>query len=221
MSVGDFVELCAKASLEGRTVAGPDGTHHLRFGWFHKPPRPVDRQAYLDLGVASGASRGPDNAPVTIVSFLDIANPHGFGGQMIATLSEVLATHADVRVVVKLCPLSPAHEIPAEAVYAAHAQGALWPMLERIAANLERLALHDLVDHAIALGLDAPQFRADLERRAFRDAVELDQDQMAAMEIDALPHALINGRRVFGALPAATYADAVERALRRARLAVR
>lgn len=53
-------------------------------------------------------------------------------------------------------------------------------------------------------------------RRAFRELVELDQDHQRAMDIDALPHALVNGQRVHGALPVATYLAAVERARRRA-----
>jgi predicted DsbA family dithiol-disulfide isomerase len=59
--------------------------------------------------------------------------------------------------------------------------------------------------------------RADLERRAFHDAVELHQGHRRAMEIDALPSALVNGRRLHGALPATTCLDAVERARWRAR----
>ena len=63
---------------------------------------------------------------MTIVCFLDIAHPWGFGGKAIAALSEVLESHPEgVRVVVKLCPMLPEHALAAEAVHAAHAQGAL------------------------------------------------------------------------------------------------
>jgi predicted DsbA family dithiol-disulfide isomerase len=166
--------------------------------------------------VAAGASRGPASAPVTIVSFLDIADPWGFGGTSIAAWREVLARYPrHVRLVIKLCPWQPEHNLAAEAVYAAQAQGAVWPMLERVAASPERQALEDLVGYATALRLDAARFRTDLERHTFRDAVELDRDQMTAMDIDGLPSALVNGSRVHGALPATAYADAIERALRR------
>jgi protein-disulfide isomerase len=200
--------------------AHPVSTRHVQFGWALEVPQPIDRQAYLDLGVANGPSQSPPGAPVTVVSFLDIGHPWGFARKSLAAWREVLARYPrDVRLVVKLCPLSTDHGLAAEAVHAAGAQGAFWPMLDRVAASPERQALDDLVAHARALDLDASRLRADLERRAFRDAVEVDRDHQLAMEIEALPHALVNGRRVHGALPAETWLDAVEQALRRARIA--
>lgn len=218
MSVGGFVALCARARLEGLSVGGPDGTRHVRFGWTPEILGAIDREAYVDLGVAAGPSRGPASAPVTVVSFLDIAHPWGFGRQSLAAWCEVLARYPrDVRLVVKLCPLSPDHQLVAEAVHAAGAQGGFWPMLDRVAASWACPTLDDLVACAGQLDLDARRLRADLERGGFRDAVELDQDQQRAMEIDSLPSALVNGQRVHGALPAATCLAAVEHALQRAR----
>jgi predicted DsbA family dithiol-disulfide isomerase len=156
---------------------------------------------------------------VTVVSFVDIGHSWGFGRASLAAWREVVASYpCDVRLVVKLCPLAADREIAAEAVHAAGAQGAFWAMLDRVAADPERPTLDGLVAHARALGLDTERLRADLERRAFRDVVELDQDHRLAMEIDALPHALVNGRRLHGALPAATGLDAVEHARRQAML---
>jgi RNA polymerase sigma factor (sigma-70 family) len=215
MQVGELVGLCAKVRLEGLPVAGPDCTRHLWFSWIRNIFKKVDRQAYLDLDMAAGASRGPASAPVTIVSFLDVADPWGFGGKAVAAWNQVLARYPeDVRVVVKLCPLDPEHGLAAEAVYAAGAQGALWPMLELVAADPEHVALEDLVGYATTLHLDSSRFRNDLELHTFREAIELDQDQRAAMDIDALPSALVNCKRVHGALPASAYFGAVERALR-------
>jgi protein-disulfide isomerase len=219
IEVAAFVALCAKARVEGLAVAVPDGTYHLRFGWVRPIAKPVDWQAYLDLEVASGAGHGPAAAPVTVVVFVDVADTWGFGWQSLAAWREVMATYPDdVRIVVKLCPFATAgHELAAEAIHAAHAQGALWPMLERVAANRERLAIDDLVRIAADLPLDAGRLRTDLERRVFREAVEIDQDHMVAMDVDALPIALVNGKRVHGALPADTYDRVVQHALRRLR----
>lgn len=218
MPLGDLIALCAKACLAGRPVAGPDGLRPLEFQWKQEVVQRVDWQAYLDLDVASGAGCGPPRAPATIVSFLDIADPRGFGGMVVAALSEVVARYPrDVRIVIKLCPFpDPVHERAAEAVYAAHAQNAFWPMLERVAAHRWHLAPDDLVEHASALGLDRARLRADLDRHAFRDAIEIDREQMAAMNIDALPSALVNTTRIHGALPVTDYLRAVDIALRSA-----
>ena len=180
--------------------------------------RAIDRQAYVDLDVAAGPAQGPASAPVTVVSFLDVAHHWGFGRTSLAAWREVLASYPrDVRLVVKLCPLFADHELAAEAVHAAGAQGGFWPMLDRVAADPEHQGLDDLVAHAGAIGLDGSRLRADLEHRAFRAAVELDQDHRLAMEIDSLPSALVNGRRVHGALPAGACLDAIAHALQQAR----
>jgi RNA polymerase sigma factor (sigma-70 family) len=218
MPVGSFVELCAQVRLAGLRVGGPDGTRRVRFGWAREVPRTIDRQAYRDLDVATGPAQGPASALVTVVSFLDIGHRWGFGRASLAAWRQVLASYSrDVRLVVKLCPLFADHELAAEAVYAAGAQGGFLPMLDRVAADPVRQGLDDLVAHARAIGLDGSRLRDDLERRAFRAAVELDQDHRLAMEIDALPSALVNGQRVHGALPVATCLDAVARAVQRAR----
>jgi RNA polymerase sigma factor (sigma-70 family) len=168
-----LVGLCAKARVERLAVEVHDGTYHLRFGWVREISKPVDWQAYVDLEVATGASHGPADAPVTVVVFVDIADWWGFSWQSLAAWRAVLASYPqDVRIVVKLCPFELAgHDLAAEAIHAAHAQGVLWPMLERVAANRERLAIDDLVRCAAALPLDAARLRGDLERRAFREAV--------------------------------------------------
>ena len=215
MSLGELVGVCTKATLEGQPVSGPDTTHHLSLGGSRFVPKKVDAQAYKDLDVATGASVGPTSAKVTIATFLDIADGPGFGGKSVAALGEVLARYPkDVRVVVKLCPFKiPGHDLAAEAIYAASAQGALWPMLQLVAQNREHLTVEDFVGYATTLHLDATRLRNELQHHAYRAAVELDQDQMVTMDIHALPSAIVNGKRVHGAQPASAYIAAVEEAL--------
>ncbi len=214
IEAGALIALYAEARLAGLAVAGPDGVRRLALTWGQVAPRPVDRDAYRELEVGAGASRGPANAPVTIVSFLDLADAPGHSAKAIAALRELRAQYPDdVRVVVKLCPLSCEGELAAQAVHAAGAQGAFWPMFDRVAARSAPPGLDDVLADAAALRLDAGRLRAELARRTFGAAVALDQDQMAAMDIDALPSALVQFTRVHGAASYDTFADAVERVL--------
>lgn len=209
----DFVELCAKTRLAGLAVSGPDTTHRLLLTGSRFVPNKVDHVAYRDLDVGTGATRGPANAKVTVVVFLDVVDRAGYGARALAAWDEVLADHAqDVRLVVKLCP-SKTHRLAAEAAYAANAQGALWPMLELLAANPDQLGTDDLVADAAKLNLDVTRFRSDLDAHAYSEAVDLDQDQAITMDIHALPSAIVNGKRVHGALPASAYRAAIDEAL--------
>jgi hypothetical protein len=196
-----------QARLVGQRVAGPDGTRHLWFSWTPTEFPPVDREAYVALDVATGPGFGRAGAPVTVVGFFHFAGHWGFCAKALAAWHEVLARYPDdVRLVVKLCPLAPEHAVIAEAIHAAHAQGAFAAMLARVAAAPAPCTLDDLMAHAATIGLDTARFRADLEHHAFRDAIAVDQAQMAA---------LVNGRRATGALPAQACLDVVAEALRR------
>jgi protein-disulfide isomerase len=210
MRAGELVELCTAASLVGRAAAGGDAIHHVKLSGQRVETALVDRDAYKDLDVATGPARGPANAPVTIVQFLDPADGPGFGARALATLDEVLAQRPkQVRVVVKPVAMH-GHELVPEAVLAADAQGAAWPMLAAIAADRTHVDLESLVAHARALGLDADRFRRDLETHAFGDTAALFRDQEDAMEIHALPSAIVGGKRVHGAVPATEYLRAID-----------
>jgi protein-disulfide isomerase len=213
MRAGEFSSLCARAHLERQPLPARDGQHALQVSFKRITPRKIDRQAYADLDVVTGASRGPANAAVTFVVFLDIADR--YGAMVVRALTEVLSRYPlDVRVVIKLCPMKqPGHLLAAQAVYAANAQGALWPMLELLAANKDALEFKELSAHAATLHLDGSQFQSDIQERTLLRLIELDDAERVALDIKALPTVLINGKRVTGARPTAEYLQAVETAL--------
>jgi RNA polymerase sigma factor (sigma-70 family) len=217
ITIRELLAACATAGLCGRAVKAADGVHTLWLRWLAERFPPVDLDAYRSLGVAEGMSQGPPGAPVTIVSFVDVADRWGFGARALAALRALRSTYGDdLRVVIKLCPLTDDHALAAEAVYAASAQGAFWPMLEGVAVAPAHITLDDLITHAAALDLDTARLRDDLVRRRFRASVEQDLDHMAAMAIEALPSAIVHGARVAGAVPALAFAPAIEAALRSA-----
>ena len=176
MELEDFIGRCASAQLDGQAVAGPDTTHHLTISGSRFTPNQVDHEAYADLDMSTGMSRGPRTAPVTVTAFLDIADPSGFDAKSLYAWTEVLDKHPrDVRLVVKMCPAhAPTSELVAEAIYAANAQNAAWQMLSlRRTPTRDHLALDDLLGYATALHLDASRMRTELEQHVYRDSIEL------------------------------------------------
>src|SRR5215831_14116878 len=82
-----------------------------------------------------------------------------------------------LRLVFRIFPIENAHphaENAAEAAEAAGAQGRFWEMHDRLFEHQKRLADGDLVDYAVAEGLDAGRFAADLAEHRFAARVRED-----------------------------------------------
>ena len=96
----------------------------------------------------------------------------------------------------------------AEAAEAAGAQGAFWPMHDRLFAHREALEDEDLDEHARALGLDAERFA---------DVVREDAEGARERGATGTPTFFIAGQRHTGFYDAETLADAILDALDAAR----
>ena len=111
------------------------------------------------MAPGNAPTKGPPDAPVTVVAFIRFQCP--FSARAQPVLSELLAAYPkEVRLVVKQLPLG-FHEhakLAAEAALAAHEQGKYWAMHERLFANPKALDPPALEEHARALGLDRPPF---------------------------------------------------------------
>lgn len=214
VSVENFLSLCAGRRLVGLAANAPGDQITIRLSGTVVTPKRVDSEGYSDLGVGRGAAVGPADAKVTIVAFLALGDR--FGRRLVDTLGAVRAKHPrDVRIVVNPTALRAGSEdLAGEAVLAAHAQGALWPMLDRVAGQRE-LTGDALTAIAQELGLDTARFRSELAQHTYRDDLELIQDQRTTLDITALPSSLVNGKRVHGAVPAEDFMLAVEDAIGR------
>lgn len=163
--------------------------------------------------------RGAPDATVTVVEYGDYECP--YCGRAEPAVQALLAHQAGdpdgVRHVFRHLPLSDVHphaQLAAEAVEAAGAQGAYWPMHNRLFAHQDALTARDLIDHAEALGLDVERFRADLRQRAFQARVGDDIEGAGASGVSGTPTFFVNGRRHRGVYDEATLLEAVETARR-------
>jgi Na+/H+ antiporter NhaA len=162
--------------------------------------------------------RGPDTAPVTLVEYGDYECP--YCGQAEIVIRELLDEFGDeLRYVWRHLPLNDVHlnaQLAAEATEAAGAQGAFWPMHDKLLVAQDELTVRDLKRHAEALGLDVERFWDELRRREHAERVADDVSSADASGVAGTPSFFINGRRHHGAYDVDTLSGAVRMARVRA-----
>lgn len=180
-----MARLLADRIHAGDTTSDAELAAAARFG---KDVRTID--------VADSPSRGPANAPVTIVVWGDFEC--GACARMMPLLDEVAEKHPnEVRVVHKFYPLPkhPFAKSAAMAAWAAHRQGKYWEFERKLFMDQTRLSEPDLVRHAKDLGLDASRFEADRTSAEAERIVERDKAAADAAGLTGTPHVMVNGRR--------------------------
>ena len=166
---------------------------------------------------------GPKDALVTLVHFADFQCP--FCRRAARTLSQLRKRYPrELRLVYRHLPL-PFHRqagIAAEASLCAHAQGRFWKMHDKLmAASTNKLMRADLDRYAGEVGLKMAGFRKCMDKGNQRPKVEADKALAARLSLRGTPQALVNGRRIAGAVPLERYAKVVEAELARAKALVK
>jgi protein-disulfide isomerase len=159
-----------------------------------KPPK-------IEVAEGESPSRGPANAPVTIIEFSDYECP--FCKRAEPTVEQVVATYPDkVRLVYRNYPL-PFHKSArpaAEAAMCAKAQGKFWEYHEKVfaAPSLDEASLKQIAGD---IGLDQAQFDACFANKEGSKAIEQDIADATAVGVRGTPAFFINGRMISGAQP--------------------
>lgn len=180
----------------------------------HDPqePKTFSHDALAKLHLDSGPSRGPANAPVTIVVFQDNMCP--YCGHALATIDQLMEEYPNkLRIVVKQFVVHPPAMLSAEACYAADAQGKFWDMHDAIFAHQDDLSRDALVEYARQIGLDVPRFTAALDSHQYAQQVKDDMAAGKEVGVRGTPAFLINGRELPGAQPIDAFRKLVEQAL--------
>ncbi len=144
---------------------------------------------------------GPATAAVTIIEYSDFECE--YCAAVAALLGQLRAEYpADLRLVFRHYPLPqhPKAKLAAAAAEAAGAQGAFWPMHDRLFADQAAwitLTVDDfrpvLLDYAADLGLDADQFAADLAAPAIAATVQIAYETARDIPLLGAPFLLWNG----------------------------
>ena len=164
--------------------------------------------------IGDSPSLGPQNARVTIVEYTDFQCP--FCSKVQSTLKQILEKYPqDVRKVFKQNPLSFHQDAPlaAEASLAAGAQGKFWEMKDILFNNQKSLKEADLIRYAQELGLNLEQFKSDLTTHKYKEQVERESKQAAALGATGTPAFFINGRYLSGARPLESFVQVIDEEL--------
>lgn len=158
------------------------------------PPR-------VAIDAASGPSKGPSDAPVTIVVFTDFEC--SYCGQASKTLHKLQEKHGpSVRLVLRNLPLPMHSKAPkaAEAALCAGEDGKFWEMHDRLFANQGKLGPDDLKEHAAAIGLDRARFGQCLDSGKHAAGWKRDMEEARRLGVSVTPSLFVNGRFIAGAL---------------------
>ena len=167
-----------------------------------EPPRAPDPSQRAEIAIDGAATRGPEDAEVTIVEYSDFQCP--FCARVQLTLAQIEETYGDrVRRVYKHLPLRIHPEAPgaAAASEAAHRQGRFWEMHARIFASQRDLGDATYRRFAEELGLDLERFEKDRASAEVKQRVERDELEAQRLGVSGTPAFFINGRFLSGAQP--------------------
>ena len=142
-------------------------------------------------------SRGPNDAPITLVEYGDFECPHC--GQAHYQLQELeKAIGESMCMVFREFPLTTVHPHAAQAAEAAESAGAqrkFWPMHDMLFENQDALEAEDLLQYAAAIDLDVEQFARDLSQERFAPRVREHFMGGVRSGVNGTPTFFINGVR--------------------------
>jgi protein-disulfide isomerase len=160
---------------------------------------PSPEQRYR-VPVEDAPARGPADAPVLLVEFVDFQCPFckRFAREV---LGELLRRYpADLSLVVRHLPIA-GHEAAdgmARAAVAAGRQGRFWDFHDRLFALDGAIGRSAFLEIAGSLGMDEARFLADIDAPATHELVRRDLDLARRLGVTGTPSFFVNGRYVSG-----------------------
>ncbi len=160
---------------------------------------------------AKGPSRGPANAPITIVEFSDFECPYCSRAE--ETVSEVMRVYGDkIRLVFRDLPLPNHQNAPkaAEAAHCAGEQGKYWEMHAKLFANQRALEVPALKGYAKDLKLDQAKFDKCLDSGSTAAIVEASKKAGNEAGVTGTPAFFVNGVLISGAQPFEAFKEIID-----------
>jgi protein-disulfide isomerase len=181
-------------------------------------PTPETDQTVFKVAAGNSPSRGPKNAPITVVLYSDFQCP--FCSKVEPSLTQLEKDFpGKIRVVWKDFPLG-FHQNARPAAMAARAagdEGKFWQMHSKLFENQRALDRPSLEKYAEELGLDLTKFKAALDSGKYSGEIDADMRSGQTLGVQGTPAAFINGRKISGAYPYDTFKKVVEQELAKMR----
>ena len=156
-----------------------------------------DPGAVKALPLDGSPSKGPDDAPVTIVEFADFECPHC--RMFVPKIDAALAAHpGKVRLVYKFMVLQMhVHaEAAARSAFAAGQQGKFWEMEHLLFERQDHLEQADLERYARMLKLDVAKWKLDMDSQPAKDRLAQDLKLFEELKLQGTPSLFVNGREL-------------------------
>ncbi len=166
-------------------------------------------------------SWGNPDALVTIVEISDFQCP--FCSRVVPTINQIKQTYGPekVRVVWKHNPLpfhkeaTPAHEA-SQAVFALGGSEAFWKFHDSAFGNQKELTSANFEKWAVAAGVDAAKFKAELAKESTKAKIKADLDANRKIGATGTPAFRINGVTLSGAQPIDAFKTTIDAELKKA-----
>jgi len=164
---------------------------------------------------ADGISRGPADAPVTIIEFSDYQCP--FCRRAEPTIKEVLARYPDkVRFVYRHFPLEmhPRARPAAEAAECAAEQGRFWEFHEKVFSG-SGFEESDFERYVVEIGIDPAKWKSCRDEGRSKAKVDADFAAGQAAGVTGTPAFFVNGIMISGARPVDAFTKVIDAELAR------
>lgn len=170
----------------------------------------VDPNTRYDVTDAGNPTRGPEDAPITIIEFGDF-NCHYCKNFFDQTLNPLLEQYeGQIRFVFRDYPiLGEASVLAALAAECADDQGQFWAFHDRLYTE-QILTRATFVEYATELNMDVETFTTCLDNAEHQPDIQSDYLAGAQLGVGGTPTFFINGKMFVGAQPYANFVTAIE-----------
>lgn len=199
------------AFLESQALKNAKAQYHEELAKKYKVEILLAEPRYTVNG-PKDLSRGPVDAPVTIIEFSDFECPYCRKAQ--AVLGQLKADYGDkLRFVFRHYPLPFHKQAPkaSEAAMCAFEQDKFWSYHDALFADSQSLAVDALKELAKKQGLDAAKFDECLQSGRHAARVTSDTADGKQLGITGTPTFFVNGIKLVGAIPLDSFKEVIDR----------